>query len=471
MLIYTIDNENCLLLVFMMSIVRFSVLTLFCAAGANYSFASDNTQPFHTLSTLPNVVETVYADNPRIAAQRKIFEASGEGYNSALSGFLPTISLNYNKGRRRNRLGGAFDYFDLEDMEASIEQPIFSGGQNYYSLQAANHTIKTSEYNLRSLTQDVILSAIGAFLDVERDRHILHLSNDNKNSIAMLLEASNDRFAQGEATRTDVAQSRARLSRAESDFIQARGNATISGASFTRLVGYEAPDRLIHPKQTIPLPKTLDNAISLAEKNNPELLAAIFSEKQAKSAIKVEKGGLLPNVSLRAEMSRTQGGGFTGVNFDTDSILVNVTYPLYQGGAQYSRIRETSILHDQAKFAHRDTGNVIKENVISAWELYYTLEATIKAQQDAITAAEIALEGVKEEQLYGSRTVLDVLDAEQELFVARISKIRSVRDRTFAYYSLLASMGILQYSFADSNLRSYSHDTVIDNIKHRIIGY
>lgn len=423
------------------------------------------------VSGLNEALESTYLSNPRIKAQRKLFENTGEGYNQALSGWLPTLSLNYNKGRRRNRLDGDFTYFDLEDKQFNLDQPIFRGGETLYAMHQAEHNSEASAAQLISVTQEVLNQSITAYLDVVRDRLILDLSRDNEEVLKSQLASSEDRFSVGEATRTDVSQSQARLSRARSDAIQASGNVTIAEAAFERLIGSQPAKSIAYPDSFPDIPATLDEAVDIAQKSNPRIIAADFTEEAADDAVSVTKARLLPDVTLRGAVSRAEGSGFTGVNFDTDSLLLNVNVPLYQGGAQYSRVREAKTEKSRRRYELMETRNEVRQQTIQAWESYQTSNAVIDAQKDAITAAEVALDGVKQEQLYGSRTVLDVLDAEQELFVARINLMRSERNRMVSWYGLLAVLGQLSPENLGLEVVQYDQEETIDDIKHQFIGF
>jgi outer membrane protein len=439
--------------------------------AATTSLAEDATSDAFYVSTLKNALQETYVTNPRIKAQREIFESTGETFNQAFAGWLPTISLNYNTGRRRNRLDQQWNYVDAEDQQMNIDQPIFQGGETIFLMDQANSLTDANAAQLISVTQEVMINAITAYADVVRDREILRLSANNSEVLGTQLDSAEGRFDLGEATRTDVSQSQARLARAVSDEEQAIGNLAVSEARFEEVVLRKPADTL-QPIIDVPaIPKTLEETIAIAEEKNPRVITADYTEEAAQDLVNINIARLLPDVTLRAAASRSEGTGFQGVDFDSDSVLLNVNVPLYQGGAEYSRIREAKIQKSRRRFELSGVRNEVQQQAVQAWEGYRTSVAIIEAQDAAIEAAEIALEGVKQEQLYGSRTILDILDQEQELFVARVNRVRSERNRIVSLYGLLAITGQLSPETLALDIATYNPEEEIKKVKYQLIGF
>lgn len=413
-----------------------------------------------------------YENNPRILAQRDIFEQSGEQHMQALSGWLPTVSATYSKGRRRNMFGNQrdWDYVDARTRQLDVSQPVFNVS-TFYALSQADNTIAASGAELINITQEVLSGAIRSHLDVVRDREILKLSEHNEKVLTKHLMATRERFNVGEATRTDVSQSEARLSRAESDTIQAAANIKIATAAFERIVGYEAPEAVAYPVDMPPLPQSLDEVVELAQKANPRLMAAKFAEEAAHDGVGASVTRLLPTAAVQGSVSRQEGLGFTDQAISSDSVLLNVNIPIYQAGSDHSRIRQSKEERSRRRHEMLDAGNQAREQAISAWEQYRASLAAIDAQNDVIRAAEIALDGVQQEQLYGSRTVLDVLDAEQELFIAKVTLERNKRDMILSAYNILAVAGQLSPSMLKLGVQEYDNEDVMDGIKYQFIGF
>lgn len=428
--------------------------------------------PHSMAQDFTSALKSAYDTNPRIKTQRKALENLDEGVSQAISGWRPTVSATYSKGRQRVSSSGAdWSSGDTEDRVLNVEQPLFRGGGTVARTESADERVTAGRFALTNMEQQVLLDAVTAYMDVVRNLSVRDLSKNNEEVLKKQLQASRDRFDVGEVTRTDVAQSEARLARAESDAIQAEGNLAASRATFERVIGFK-PENPQPPTNLPGLPATLDDAVIAAMKDNPLILESNHAQKAAESDVDVAFSSILPEISLIGRMSRSQGDGTTGdLDFDNDSILVNATIPLYQSGAEYSRVRASKSIASQRKFELANNHDSVRQAVIQAWESWQTSISTIEAQQSAISAAEIALDGVKQEQLYGSRTILDVLDAEQELFVARVNLVRAERDRIVAIYNLLATMGQLTVSHLGIETKIYNPEEHYDDVKYQFVGF
>ena len=142
-------------------------------------------------------------------------------------------------------------------------------------------------------------------------------------------------------------------------------------------------------------------------------------------------------------MSRDSGASVFVNDLDTDSLGVNVRIPVYQAGAEYSGIRQSKREYQRQRFNTIDQTNIVNESLTRAWERLLATREAIISNEETIKAAQIALDGVKQEQQFGARTTLDVLDAEQELFAANVNLVRSQRNEVIAFYSLLTVLGEL----------------------------
>jgi outer membrane protein/adhesin transport system outer membrane protein len=271
---------------------------------------------------------------------------------------------------------------------------------------------------------------------------VLDLAINNEQVLARQLQASRDRFAVGEITRTDVSQAESRLSGATADRIEAAGNLRAARATYERVIGL-APGTLVPPGQVPGLPGSLESSISQAETGNPQVIAAVFAERAAADGIDLARSALLPQITVSARAAVDWEPTSTIDRRESASVTARISVPLYQAGAASSRVREARHSANQARIVVDDERRSAIEQAIRAWEFLTTARATIDSLNAQVTAAEIALDGVRQEALVGSRTVLDVLDAEQELLDARVALVRSQRDEVVAGYQLLAAVGQL----------------------------
>ncbi len=423
-------------------------------------------------SSFTEALEATYSNNPEIKAERARQMATDEGVARAMSNYRPTIGLGYEKGQQSSTINGVDGDGNYEEKSANLNQPLFRGGSTIADYQSAKQRVKSGQYQLSSLEQQVLLEAVSAYMDVVASSAILQLARNNEGVLSNQLKAANERFDVGEVTRTDVAQSQSRLSNARTEVIGAEGQLISAIATFERVIGYKPEGALTVPDSYPVLPASLEEALLKARTANPQLLSAIHAAKSAKYDVRTDIGTILPQVALVGSISRQKGTStFGGGDYDQDRIGVRVSVPLYQSGAEYARVRESKAIARQRKFQTMDTRKEIDRRVTSAWEDVETAIATIRTRDDQIKAADTALEGVRQEQQYGARTVLDVLDAEQELFVSRTNLIRAQRDRVVAAYSLALTLGELTPQQLALNVKPYDPNENYEDVKYKFIGF
>lgn len=445
----------------------------FVALLSRTAFALAMLAPLHVhAGAFEDALVATYKNNPQLNLQRQALEKADETVNQAVSGWRPNVAAQYERGRHRNDFGNTdWTYGTAETQSLTVSQPVFNGGETVFATRSAKANVKAGRADLKSAEQDILLQAITEYMNVVRDQSVIELNKGNVDVLEKQLQASKSRFSVGEVTRTDVAQSEARLSRAKTDLIQSKGALESSRASFERVIGYK-PEKISSPENFPAIPATLDEALAIADKNNPDVVAAEGRQTAAKNDVNVAKSSLLPDVSLVGSMSRQKGAGVRGTDdYDSDSAIMRVSLPLYQSGAEYSRVRTAKITASQRAVDLNDKRNAARESVTKAWENLQASIASIKSNEDAIKAAEVALSGVRQEQLYGSRTVLDVLDAEQELFVAKVDLVRSQRDRIVNFYTLLSTIGQLTVSDLKIDTAVYNAEKHYDDVKYKVIGF
>ena len=424
-------------------------------------------------SPFTDALEAAYEHNPRIQAERSRLESTDEGVSQALSNTRPNVSANYGVGKQNTAINKSNDVDGTYRNEGlTVTQPLFRGGGTWASYQAAKQQVQSGQYRLSGVEQQVMLDAITAYMDVVENNALLELSRNNQEVLEKQLKASKERFAVGEVTRTDVAQSESRLSNAKSQVISAQGQLISAVAAFERVVGYKPTATLAMPEQLPELPASLDEARTAAHNANPQLQSALHAEKSAHYNVDTSMATLLPQVALVGTMNRQYGMDIPGESqFSQDKIGISVTIPLYQSGAEYSRVREAKSAARQQQHQTMDTQQTVDEAVTQSWEQLETMLATIKTRQDQIKAAQTSLDGVRQEQESGSRTVLDVLDAEQELFNARTELVRAQRNRVVAAYTLAQNLGQLTPPMLGLKSVAYDAKEHYDNVKWQPIGF
>lgn len=397
--------------------------------------------------SLSDVFSAAYNNNPTLLAARAALRATDEGVPQALSNWRPTVSVTGERGRQH------IDYtpqsasqqdgsMNPSTLQLTVSQPLYRGGRTEAATDSAEALILAGRQDLASTERRVLLDAVTAYMDVVQNQAVLDLTRNNEEVLRRQLEAVRERFRVGEITRTDVAQSESRLSRATADRISAEGVLVSSRAVLARVIG-EMPRTLTPPPPLPPLPKSEEEALAISYDDNPDLLGARFREVAAKNDVRVASGALLPTVSLNGTLTKADETTRNNLQTDTQKLALTVTVPLYEGGAVYSQTRQRKQTHNQRRIQVEEQRRSVRQSVVQAWENLGTARSNITARVSQVEAARIALEGVQQEAEVGSRTTLDVLDQEQEYLDARVAEVRARRDEYVAGFTLLSAVGRL----------------------------
>lgn len=430
--------------------------------------------------TLTEALAKAYTSNPDLAAQRAALRAVDEDVAAAISGYRPNIAGRASVDRLDAGGAASGQASNSQAASATIDQPVFRGFRTRNSVRAADSQVLAQRERLRTSEQTILQQVVTAYMDVVRDEAVLRLNQNQVEVLQRQLEANRDRFEVGELTRTDVAQSESRLSLAISDRTAAEGALTASREAYRRVVG-QLPGTLDPAPEVPMLPPTADEAIAVAVEESPVLLAARYDEQAQRYNVAVNKGAVLPSVDASAGVSwRKDTGGnnndFPGTVVGDDertsaSIGATLTVPLYQSGSEYAAVRRAQQIQSQRLLEIAAAERQVTEEARNAWEQLRTARSTIQSASEAVRASEIALEGVTQEQMVGSRTILDVLDAQQELLNARVSLVRAQRDQYVAAYALLASMGRLTAEDLGLPVDVYDPTEHYKRSRGRLIGW
>lgn len=414
--------------------------------------------------TIEQALVGAYETNPTLKAARARQRATDELVPQALSGWRPQVSLQGELGfehLRSNNVQAGDDFFDSIDetnpasISIGLSQPIFRGFKTVESVRQAQADVQAGRQELLATEQEVLLDAARAYLDVLRNRRVLALRKKNEDVLREQLQASRLRFDAGEITRTDVEQARARFALSQATRAQAEADLSASNALYERIVGH-LPGKLDHP-QLIRLPDKLDQAIAIAERNNPQVVAASFAEESAEHYTKVARAALLPQVTLEAsslysvdDLGRTK---FAATELYTAGLVVSV--PLYESGSVASSVRQAKHVASERRLESIAAVRAVREIVVIRWSSFESAQQTIRAAKAQVEASRSALSGVRQEYLVGSRTTLDVLNAESELVEAEVLLAQAERDKFLASFQLAAAMGGLTANSLKLPVRLY----------------
>lgn len=415
-------------------------------AGVVCILAASTAAPF--AQSLEQALVNAYFANPSMNAQRASVRVTDEQVPQALAGYRPQIFGNAQADTERTRTQSPAGTLNQRGnyprgYGVTAQQNLFNGFQTGNLVRSAESQVLAARETLRNTEQNVLLDAVSAYMNVIRDTAIVNQYQQNVQALKEQLRATNDRFQVGELTRTDVAQSQARLSAAESQLIAAQANLNASRAAYRRDIGSD-PRSL---KPAAPYAKlqlaSLDAAIAESFGRHPAIQAARHGVDTAQLQVKVAEGSLLPTLNLEASMQRFSDPSPNVYNNLDMTAGLRLTVPIYQGGAEYSRIRQAKELTGQRKLESDIVRDQVRAAVIQSWGLVAASRFQVEAAQAQVAAAEIALRGVLEEYRVGQRTTLDTLNAQGELVNARVALVIAQRDRVVASYSLLSSVGRL----------------------------
>jgi len=395
--------------------------------------------------TLRDALVSAYQTNPTLTGQRQSLEATDATVAIAKAAGRPQVSATLGVNRDLTRRG-ILDVPGSKGPSVSggvdISYPLFSGGSVKNSVRAAQTRVQAGRATLRAVEGDVFTLAVSSYMDVIRDRSIVELNANNVKVLETNLEATRDRFQIGDLTRTDVAQSEARLQLGRAQLAQAQGDLAGSEATYRQVIGH-APGQLAPPPPLPPLPATSDEAVRIALANNPDLIATANSARAAGYDVRVAEASKLPTVSAVGSGTYiNELGGVPGPNTGSQTTIgVSARIPIFQGGLPAARTRQAQALEGQALEQVVGTERSVVQATRSAFADYDAAQKTIQASSVAVQANELSLEGNRAEQSVGTRTVLDVLNAEQELLQSQVALVRAKRDAYVDGFQLLNAMG------------------------------
>jgi outer membrane protein len=403
-----------------------------------------------------------YETNPDLAAAQAQLRASDEQVAIANGAWRPTIGITGSYGVEKYffpgiQISGIGTVSSVTDHPlqgaATVNQPLFRSGRTIAEISRAKALVRAGRAQLTATEQTVLLSAATAYMNVVRDTWIVNLRRHNVEVLRKQRDSVQLEFKAGSLTRTDIAQAEARLALAQSDLTTAEGQLATSRADFLRAIG--RPAETLESRPDLPkVPDTEDTVLTLALKQNPDLLSAQANERAANYAVDDAWGAMGPTLSVQGEylysqsaLNSVQGFGAGGspalVTNHGVAVIGQLNVPIYQAGIEEATIRQARELHAQSQLNVASADRSVRDAVAATWSTLQSALGTIDSDQATVKADEIAFEGVSKEQQVGGRTVLDVLNAEQELLNAQVSLVSAKRDAVVAAYQVLAAGGAL----------------------------
>lgn len=452
--------------------------------------------------SLQEAIALAYQTNPTLLAQRASQRALDETYVQARAGLRPNVDASAGASYTRNygstgggatpdipvpidtngdgvpdatgvipgaafSTGGAARESNSGSVSVGLSQTLYTGGRLAHGINAAEAGVMAGRQGLRAVEQAVLQSVIQAYVDVQRDMDILRIRQDNLQVLRRQLEEASARFEVGEITRTDVAQAEARLAQSESDLAGAQAQLSVSRAAYAAVVG-QTPTNLEAPPPLPGVPTDFDDALDVGLAENPNLIAAEYQLRGAEARVAAARGQYLPSASLNASY-----GGSSRLNdfdpFERTSLNVtaNLSVPLFTGGLNRSRVAQALEEANAAQINVEGERREVLRTVSAAYAQMVSAQSSLQAGEEAVRAARIAAEGVRQEAQVGLRTTLDVLNQELELRSAEVNLVSARRNHYVAQAALLAAMGRLEGRYLDPSLDVYDAAANLQRVRNR----
>ena len=444
-------------------------LALACFATA----ASAQTQPH----TLQEAMAAAYSSNPTLLAARAALRAVDETVPQALAGWRPTIivSGSYGGAVGTDQTGAGVSNEKLRDNRqplsatATVTQPIYTGGRTEAQTHQAENRVLSQRGRLIATEELVFTNVITDYVNVIQSEQLLQLDVNNEQVLTRQLQATNDRFRVGEITRTDVAQAEAALAGARSTRQTAEGSVQTARAAFQRDVGF-LPNNLTVPQPLAVPIKSAAEAARIAAANNPSLIYTMFDAAASKDAVDIAYSAILPTLSAQASAFRQDNSTFNDSRALGAQALLNVTIPIYQGGAEYAGVRAARQTEQQSRGTVDDTRRQVIQAALQSWETLSAARYAIDSTRAAVRANEIALEGTQREAIVGSRTTLDVLNAEQALLQSRVTLVQNLASLVTSSYAVASAIGRLTARDLNLNVPLYDDTAYYKAVHDRLFG-
>ena len=433
-------------------------------------------------TNLKQALEAGYENNEDIKSIRNDFLEEIEAFPRALASFMPQISANANvtDTRQKNKSKTVSQNkppIDSGKFSKSIKlsQSIFNGFSSVSELKKAQSSFRASRGSFYVKEQETFIKEISAYLDCVTAREKYYISKVSVKSNITQLEAMQEKLNLGESTETEIAATRERLATAEANEAIAYAEFETTKANFFKTFGIE-PVEIEMPQVPNDLPESLDLLISIASQANPSVDSARHKILAAKASENVAKGELLPKVSFSIEGGESEFKPEMPASQNTNNRSVttslNMVVPiLSNGGAEYSNIRSAKY---KTKRAVIDLDNILKENQSkckSFWSEYAAAKFRIQASEQAVKAAEVAYDGMMQEEMLGSKTIVDVLIAEERLYKAREARIDSNKVFIISAYKIKSLVGTLTAKSMKLNVKYFEPETEFKKVKLKIVGF
>lgn len=432
--------------------------------------------------TLKEALTNGYKNHEDLQIIRSNYLNEIEALPRALAGFMPRVSVGASISDSKTTRRSSTDVLESVSTTTSparnnisLEQPIFTGGSSIAEMKAAQSSFRAAKNFYYAKEQEIIFSQINNYLTCAEAYEKYNISKISVKSNKKQLEAIREKFRLGESTETEVASAETGLAIAEANQALAYANLESARANFTKVFGIEA-ENIKMPAINNDSPVNLEEFTEISIANNPNILAAQHQTKISKAGEHIAKAALLPQVFVSVQKGSTHfnpQNTFRGeVNQDSITSTLSVNIPiLARGGVEYSDVRKAKYNTKKSVIELNSQIKLIKANCKAFWESFHATKTRLDATIQGVKSAEVAYEGMMQEELLGSKTIIDVLDAEEKLNSARATKIEADKQLVLTYYQMQAQMGKLTGQALGLPVELFNPEEEFKRIKLKIIGY
>jgi outer membrane protein len=404
-------------------------------------------QPAYALD-LEDAFRAAYRNSPTLLEAQLAVRSAGESRWQARAEYLPSIDLNHSVGEANNErtIGNSTFNEELGPERSSVRltQELYTGGRRGAQMRLSRATVDGARQALALTEQGVALEVVDAYTRVRRDEAILRYREAYLTGLGAQVEGTRRRLDVGEVTITDLSLTEGRLAGARGLAAQVGGSLATSRADFERVTGVAADD-LERPLPPLELPQSLDEALANARRDHPAIQQARESERAARARIGIERSALLPRVAVVAEANRQEEVTTPDEREEGDSVVAQLTMPLFEGGYSWSRVRQGGIDASRARATINEVERQVEADVIERWSALQAARQITLAAAEQVRANEVAVRGAERELGLGLRSTLDVLNTREEWQEALVAQARAEADEIFAAYALLAATGGLTF--------------------------
>jgi outer membrane protein len=430
--------------------------------------------------TLAEALAATYTNQPLLQAERAKVRATDENVPAALAGWRPTVQFSgsggYGDGITRGysytlgRVANSPAPRLIGTAAVQTQQTLYNGGKTQATINHAKNAVMAERANLIAQEQSSFTNAVNAYVGVISAQQQLDLNRNNEVVLAKQLQATNDRFRVGEITRTDVAQAEAALAGATAQRQTSEGQLEAARGTFQQIIGVLPPPDLVPPQPLALGLKNETEAVAMAADNNPQVISAQFNDAAAKDQVDIAFAALLPSVTLQGQIFQQNNASSWATQSNGYQVTANLAVPIYQGGTEYAAVRQAKQQQQITERQLADARRTAVQNAVQAWETLVAARAAADSTRSQIRANEIALEGVEREAIVGSRTTLDVLNAQQLLLNSRTTLVQNLAQLITASYGVAAAIGRLTARDMHLPVPLYDETAYYNAVKNRWVG-